>query len=193
MELIFKKILTLNDGSKTFLSHEPTNDFIEYYMDGKRISNKSTKPFMGDFDDLTLRREPRRMTSQAVVDFGIKTFPKIGSYGYYTPMYTPGSMVVIPINRLHQFSSIPVVTVTDVDPEIHLDISGNYDCYRIVIRNDYVATEFITYNKEFDFIPMYTGTCTLSVIGHLDEIAVTSQPFELEMELVDRLSPPEEE
>ena len=46
-------------------------------MDGKRISNKSTKPFMGDFDDLTLRREPRRMTSQGMILD--KAFPKIGS------------------------------------------------------------------------------------------------------------------
>ena len=186
MELALSEVYTFNDGSKTFVSHEPDNTLIEYFMANNRLGNKSTVPPQGNFDGLTFKSEPRRITPQPVKDFGVKSFPHFGSYGFYTPLYTPTSIVVIPINREQTKTDEPEVTITDTGTTIHLSITGDYECFRVVVRLDYFATEFITYDTEFDFMPMYDGECTITVIGHSNEISVTSKPYETTMVLVNR-------
>lgn len=186
MELQFETVITSNEGGKTFYSHEPDNTFIRYYKEGNRLGNKSAQPPEGNFEGLSFVSEPRRITPQPVKDFGIKSFPRFGSYGFITPMYTPGSLVVIPINRKQERTDVPTVTIVDTGTTIHVEMTGDYECYRIVVRHEYFATEFVTYDNEFDFVPMYTGDCLITVIGHKNEISITSHPFEYEMTLVDR-------
>lgn len=186
MELTFEISMTYNDGGKTFCGHEPNNTFIKYYQESQRLGNKSAEPYLGDFTDLVFKSEPRRITHHAVKDFGVKSFPRLGAYGFYTPKYAETSFMAIPINRQVPYHDIPEVTITDTGTTIHLSIDGDYECYRVIVRKDYFATEFITYDTEFDFVPMYDGECLISVYGHSNEITVTSNPYEEYITLVDR-------
>lgn len=186
MLLALSEFYALNNGSKTFISNEPDNTLTEYFMTNNNLGNKSAEPILGEYHGLTFKDEPRRITPQPVKDFGVKSFPHVGAYGFYTPLFTPTSIMVIPINREQNMSDVPVVAITDTGTTIHLDITGNYECYRIVVRKDYFATEFVTYDTKFDFLPMYTGVCTISVIGHSNEISVTSKAYETSMTLVNR-------
>lgn len=188
MELQFELSMTFDEGGKTFLGHEPNNDFVAYFMNNKRIGNIYTQPNLGDFTDLTFHAEPRRMTPHPVKDFGIKSFPRFGAYGFYTPLYTPGSIMVFPINAIQDamFNEAPGVVITDTGTTMHVVITSDYECHRIVVRQGYFAEEFVTYDTEFDFTPMYDGECTISVIGHSNEIAVTSLPYETTMTLINR-------
>ena len=186
MLLEFENSLTFTDGLKTCFSHEPDNTFTEFFLVANRLANKSCKPLMGQFDALDLIDEPRRITVTPASDFGVKTFPHFGSYGYYTPLYKDTSIVVIPINKPVERSTIPGVVITDTGTTIHVAITGDYECYRIIVRLDYFATEFITYDDEYDFTPMYTGDCLITVIGHSDEISITSEAYEEIVTLVDR-------
>lgn len=186
MQLSFATELTFNEGLKTCLSHEPDNTFTAFFLKDKRIGNKSADPIDGNFVDLVFAAEPRRMTANPAKDFGVKTFPHFGSFGYYTPLYGATSIMLIPINRKQDKRNMPDVVITDTGTTIHLAITGDYECYRIIVRLDYFATEYITYDDEFDFVPMYTGDCIITVIGHSNETSVTSKPFEQEMALVDR-------
>lgn len=187
MNLTFENTLTFADGTKTYLGEEPNGLFTEFFMSADRLFNKSCYPIMGQFDALTFLEEPKRITVDAVKDFGVKTFPHFGAYGFFTPKYSPWSLVVIPINKTtgikHQ---IPEVVITDTGTLIHLDITGEYDCYRIIIRKAYFATEYVTYDEQFDFLPMYTGDCEITVIGFSNEISIQSEPFSVIMSLTDR-------
>lgn len=186
MELTFEISMTHDDGGKTFCGHEPNNVFIKYYQESQRLGNKSAEPYLGDFTNLTFKSEPRRITHHTVKNFGVKSFPRLGAYGFYTPSYAETSFMVVPINRQFPYHDIPEVTITDTGTTIHLRINGDYECYRIIVRKDYFATEFITYDTEFEFIPMYDGECLISVYGHSNEIAVTSNPYEEYIILEDR-------
>lgn len=186
MELTFENTLTFTDGNKTCHSHEPNNTFTEFYLGETRVGNKDADPVYGNFSALSFVGKPRRLTHQPVKNFGVKTFPHVGSYGFYTPIYSPTSFVVIPINRQQSTDAAPVVTLTDTGTDIHVEIEGNHTCYRIEVRLDYFATEFITYDTNFYFTPMYTGTCTITVTGFSNEISLMSAPFETEMVLTDR-------
>lgn len=186
MELTFPTTFTSSDGAPMFLGHETDNTLVEYFMSANRLKNKSVMPPGGNYDCLVFASEPGRITANPVKDFGIKSFPHVGAYGFYTPLYHPTSIVVIPINRKETENAAPQVTITDTGTTIHLAIVGEYDCYRVSVRLDYFATEFITYANEFDFTPMYTGDCTITVTGHSNEISVTSKPFETVMALTNR-------
>lgn len=186
MELTFPVTFTSSDGTTTFFGHEPDNTLMKYFLKDKRVANKSCAPPGDNYDGLTFVDEPRRLTASPVKDFGIKSFPHIGAYGFYTPLYHPTSIVVIPINHKDTEGEAPQVVITDTGTTIHLAITGKYDCYRISVTLDYFTTEFITYATTFDFLPMYTGNCTITVVGHSNEIAITSKPFETVMSLTNR-------
>ncbi|MEG1543066.1 MAG: hypothetical protein RR382_00885 [Tannerellaceae bacterium] len=186
MELVFPTTFTSSDGTPMFLGHETDNTLVEYFMSANRLKNKSVMPPGGNYDDLVFVSEPGRITANPVKDFGIKSFPHVGAFGFYTPLYHPTSIVVIPINRKGEEREAPGVTITDTGTTIHVEIVGDYTCYRIAVRLDAFATEFITYATSFDFTPMYTGDCIITVTGHSNEISVTSKSFETTMALTDR-------
>lgn len=186
MQLTFVSAQVFTDGSLTFLGHETDNTLIEYFMAKGRLANKSVKPPGGNYDNLVFVDEPNRITATPVKDFGIKAFPHVGAYGFYTPLYRDSSIVVIPINRKGEERKAPEVTITDTGTTIHVEIVGDYTCYRIAVRLDAFATEFISYATSFDFTPMYTGECIITVTGHSNEISVTSKSFETTMALTNR-------
>jgi len=186
MQLSFENALTFSDGQLTFLGQEPDGLLIEYFMTSKKVHNKEAASELGQFGSLDFISKPDKLTAQPVKDFGIKSFPHMGAYGFYTPLYHPTSIVVIPINRKGEEKAAPEVTITDTGTTIHVEIVGDYTCYRVAVRLDAVATEFITYATSFDFVPMYTGDCIITVTGHSNEISVTSKPYETTMALTDR-------
>lgn len=186
MKLTFQITQTRNNSGKTFYGHEPNNDFIEYYLGGDKLFNESTQPYMGDFEGLAYVKEPGRITPHSVRDFGIKSYPGFGAYGFYTPKFGTSSFMVIPINKRSSYGAAPEVTIVDTGTTIRLDIIGDYECYRIIVRQEAFAEEFITYDTMFEFIPMFNGECLISVIGHSNEISITSDPYVESISLVDR-------
>lgn len=186
MELTFPVTFTSSDGAPVFIGHETDNTLIKYFLKNKRLGNKSCSPLGDNYDSLNFIDEPGRITANVVKDFGIKSFPHVGAFGFYTPLYHPTSIVVVPINRKGEERTAPEVTITDTGTTIHVEIVGDHTCYRVAVRLDAFATEFITYATSFDFTPMYTGDCIITIIGHSNEISVTSKPFETTMALTDR-------
>jgi hypothetical protein len=190
MELTFEYELLSEKDSIIALAQEPDALFTKFFISSGRLSNEATKVDGGVFSDLGFRHTPRLITAQPVVDFGIKAFPHIGAYGFYTPKYRQTSIAVVPIYRDNVLYPAPIVTLTDTGTMIQVSISNEedvaYECYRIVIRHDDLAAEFVTYNTEFDFMPMFDGECFITVRGHTNEISVTSDAFETDMVLEKR-------
>ena len=79
-------------------------------MNQRRLNNESCEPINGDFTDLEFS-EPR-ITSSIISDFGVKTFPQFGAYGWYKLLYEKRCKVVAPINASRYGDKRPVVEVT---------------------------------------------------------------------------------
>lgn len=186
MEMVLSKAMELTLGNKTQLAHEPDNLFMSYYEQDERLDNAEAYPDQGQFVDLVFAHEPRMITPHKISDFGVKSFPRMGAYAYYTPLHEANSYMVIPIHKKHTQGDPPTVHITDTGTIIKVAIEGDYECYRIIVRQDYLAEEFVTYTSPFEFIPMFTGSCLITVLGHSNEISVTSRPVYIEMELEDR-------
>jgi len=188
MNIVIETSLEFVDKSSVHFGQEPNGSLISYYALGETLDNEIVEAVSEDFKGMTFVEEAQRITLQRVKDFGIKTFPHFGALGFFTPKYGTSSVIEAPINRAYERSTAPEVVVTDTGTTIHLVITSSmeYECYRIVVRNGDFATEFITYDETFDFTPMYTGSCDILVIGHSDEISVTSEPYRKTMALVDR-------
>lgn len=178
MQLTFEYELTSENKPNLHLAHNPDNKLLAYYLNGMFLKAGNFFPPGGSYTDFELEPETNTMTSNPVKDCGLKSFPHIGAYGYYTPLYQQTSIVIYPLNKVQQRTYAPPVDVTVDNQHISLVIGGLYECYRVILRKEYFATEYITYDKNFEFDSPYTGECLLSVIGHSNEISFTSYPYE---------------
>lgn len=175
MKLEFETIIYDAHKLKIGFGHEPDNLFIQYYMDEQeRLSNQSADPGMGDFTSLAWKREARRITASPVTNFGIKTFPQFGAYGFYTPKYGDGtSRVIAPINPKRTTSQAPYVELEAVgNGEVLVKVKDpsriQYDCFRIMFRQEWFADELITYDEEIT-VKVDPGTYDVTVIGYTDD------------------------
>lgn len=184
MELKFEIVKNSNDGTLIDFVHEPDNLFTRYYKKGKYIFNESTEPYMGHFeDDLTFKKETKRLTAQAISNFGVKKFPQYSSYGWYKTLHTNESRVLIPISKKRSTYDIPQLNVEQTGTDITITITDNqtaYDYYRIVFRKQLFAIEFITSKKVLTIPKLLTGEYELSVIGYKDEDIVSKEMEEVE-------------
>lgn len=175
MKLTFEEPIIFTNEGKTNFGHEPDNLFIRYYMDQQeRLSNQIAVPEMGIFDDLEWADAARLITASPVTNFGIKTFPQFGAYGFYTPKYGDGtSRVIAPINPKRPTNQAPYVELEAVGNGAVLvkvkDPSRiQYDCFRIMFRQEWFADEFITYDEEIT-VKVDPGTYDVTVMGYTDD------------------------
>lgn len=175
MKLEFETIIYDAHKLKIGFGHEPDNLFIQYYMDEQeRLSNQTADPGMGDFTNLDWKEAARRITASPVTNFGIKTFPQFGAYGFYTPKYGDGtSRVIAPINPKRPTNQAPYVELEAVgNGEVLVKVKDpsriQYDCFRIMFRQEWFATEFITYDKEIT-VKVDPGVYDVTVMGYTDD------------------------
>lgn len=188
MELTFEEVLTFDNKDRLQFGHEPDNLFIEYYLRDKRLENQSSDPYMGDFNNLDWKTEARRITAVPVSNFGIKTFPQFGAYGFFTPKYGDGtSKIISPINKKRSINEQPYLEITQIGPNVKVNIyhprSNVYDCYRIMFRDEWFATEFITYDLEFITDSLPPAEYDVTAIGYSDKGLVSIESKLLLVEL----------
>jgi hypothetical protein len=180
MQLLFEidRVDTPNN-SKMCISHEPNNLLTKYYVSGGHLNNEECKPYRGDFTTLTFVPKPRKVTPAAVLDFEVKTFPFFGAYGFYVPKYGAAAKILVPLRAPASVYPAPAVVVTIDTGDITVTITENeYECHRIILYQGDVAQEFVTYDLVHTFEAAFTGSCTIQVVGHAQEIAVTSEAYE---------------
>ena len=174
MSLTFELQYTEPNLKSLKIGHENDNLLVQYFLDGDdRLNNRSTVASNGIYDDLTFSREARRITAVPVTNFGIKTFPQFGAYGFYTPKYGDGtSRVLAPINPKRSTNQKPYVELEQVGTEVVARIKDpsiiQYDCFRIMFRQEHFATEFITYDKEIT-VKVDPGLYNVTVMGYTDD------------------------
>lgn len=179
MELIFEIEHNYTDKDKLQFTHDPNNEFVEYHSEQFYLLNEASFPDMGDFTDLEWVEEDKRITSEKVSNFGVKSLPQYGPYGFYTPYYGDGtSRVLVPINPKRTRFDPPIVTVVETNGTFKLTIedppSADYECYRVVFRKGWFAEEFVTYDKELT-VTLYAGEYDLTVMGYIENDIISNR------------------
>ena len=187
-ELIFEKVLTTSNASasKVCIGNEPDNTITKFFIEAQRQGNEVDTVVLSDYDNLDFVRVDSLMSSQAVSNIGIKSFPQIGTIGFYTLKYENRSLILAPIYTISKKRNAPTLTITNNSGTLLITLSNPkdvvYDCYRIVVRNGYFTEEYISYEQQISLpAPVAPGSYTVSAFGYLNEqlASVESELHEL--------------
>lgn len=180
---------SFSNMNKLYLAQEPNNKLLAFYLNNNLIKTKSDNyPDWREIDDIYFTNETSLITDELVENFGILSHPKIGAYSFYNLLETKQSNILYPIMSENFFFPAPFATFQDKDTHIEVNVvpvGQTYDCYRIIVAFENRATEFVTYDTLFTFIPMYNGECEITIFGHSDEINIISEPFVTSIYLTD--------
>lgn len=164
--------LMVNQGA---VIAEKDSSLRMYYIHNNTCSDKTSRQDIINYGALAFKDIAKHMTGRSISRLGIKTFPGIGSYGFFKYKYEERSMIMCPINDNKTKFHAPTLTMslttnnqlqfTIVKPE---DIT--YLCYRIILRNQQFAIEYITYD---DIIvlpkPDVKGSYDIYCLGYVGE------------------------
>lgn len=111
------------------------------------------------------------LTISPVDKIGVKSFPSIGNYGFYSDLYENKSRMLLPIHNNAKATSTPGISVELVAKQLSITITGEkYMCYRILIKNGYDMVEYITYESSIVVpTPSYEGTWQVFCVGYVEE------------------------
>ena len=177
-QLLFEKIIDLTPEASTLekllISNEPSNELWQYYMTNGFVHDKSAQILLANYDNLSWSEEGSNITTKVVKDFGVKTFPGIGSFGFFTP--TMGaSKVLLPLHlpKTPRYKA-PTLNMIDNEETLTFNITAptdiTYMCYRILIQKQYEAFEYITYETSITVNkPTVKGNYECYCIGYVNE------------------------
>lgn len=171
MVLTFTELADLRaDGQLIQMGHEPNNELIQYFRKNDRIQNDMAEPNKGNYTGLVFDPITNRVPTKPYTLFGIKTFPKMGAYGWFRTKYEHITHILVPLVSPQVRYAPPTFTFTQTSTTVQITIvppgSVEYDCYRILFRNGYFATEYITYDTFADVPKPATGEYELYIIGY---------------------------
>lgn len=170
MQLVFTQAATLNpDGTKIQVGHEPDGELVQYFLNSDRVRNSSYKVVLGNYSAVSFSAIPNRIPSRNYVRFGIKTFPKIGAYGWFRSKYENITHMLVPLRNIptkytpptFSFTQTTTVNIVIVPPS-----TVTYECYRIIFRDAYYSFEVITYDTTVSVEKPRNGTYELYIIGY---------------------------
>lgn len=187
MELIFSEVPLRIDSNLGNQGHDPDNLLVDYYLRNNRLENRSCTPNQDVYLDLQWQAEKRRITTKTVERFGIKSFPGLGAYGWYHTLHENRNVVVIPINHRKVKYTPPTFVIDKSNKQLTFTITQpsdediQYNCFRIVIRKDFIATEYVTYDLSVTVIAPPPGDYEVTMIGYLgvDKISEDSEVAQL--------------
>lgn len=181
MSLVIEYEKDLNTGVQPFISHERTSVLYNYYIDGEMAKDTSAAAAFGHYDNVSFSNEERHLTTQSVSRIGIKNFPGIGGIGFYRDAYSDSGRILAPIHHTQERYEAPQLTTVEiVGNQLHIVITPtekvNYNCYRVVCRQDAFAVEYITY-KEDIYVqkPPVKGNYSCYCIGYDEGMGTVSE------------------
>lgn len=180
MALIFEYVRSLDTADTPFISHEKDSSLYNYYISNELAMDKYHEAVTdGIYSNIEFTNEDRHMTTKAVTKIGVKNFPGIGAIGFYTDMYSDESRILAPIHNITRKYQSPMLTTVELteDGKLHIVITPpkdiKYTCYRVVVRQDYFAFEYILYKEDYIVdAPTVIGDYIVYCMGY-DETAGT--------------------
>lgn len=175
-ELVFEKLYTDSSTalSDVCIGNEPDNTITKFFIEAQHQGNIYGAVTLSNYGNINWQRSNGLMTSQNVTDIGIKTFPQIGSIGFYKLKYETRSLILAPIYTKSKKYSAPLIAIKDQGSTLLITLSNpagvTYECYRVIVRNGYFAEEYITYDPVIEIpTPTDMGLYAISAFGYLNE------------------------
>ena len=180
-ELLFDYLFNYKStASKVNISTEADNTLGKFFIEEERQGNDLATVTNGNFNSVKWGDASNLLTSQNIINIGIKSFPQVGAIGFYTLKYQEKSVIIAPIFNGNKRYNAPVLAIeqkpstfvaTLVDPE-----GVTFECYRIVVRLDYATEEYITYSKVIELpLPSTPGTYEVHAVGYVEEIEASRE------------------
>lgn len=181
--LNWETIIDTTPDEKATISHlaeEPNSVLWQYYIENDRASDRGATISMGDYSNPPWGKDMRHLTTQKVRRIGIKHFPQIGAIGFWTLLYEERSKILAPIHGTSKKYAAPNLNVTEKTNTILFKCTSpkniQYICYRIILRLDQFAVEYITYEDTIEVPkPETTGTYDIYCVGYIHEGEAVSE------------------
>lgn len=182
MPLQFEYDIELDTGTQPFICHEEDSSIYNYYIDDELAAiDTSSSIHEGHYESVAFSNPDRHLTTRAVDRIGIKNFPGIGAIGFYKDAYSDESRIVAPILIEGKRYDAPTITTAEiVDDKLHIVIQPakdiQYTCYRVIVRQQQFAFEYITYKTEcFVDKPTVKGDYIVYCIGYDENNGTVSE------------------
>lgn len=182
MPLQFEYDIELDTGTQPFICHEEDSSIYNYYIDDALAAiDTSSSIHEGHYESVAFSNPDRHLTTRAVDRIGIKNFPGIGAIGFYKDAYSDESRIVAPILIEGKRYDAPTITTAEiVDDKLHIVIQPaediSYTCYRVIVRQQQFAFEYITYKTEcFVDKPTVKGDYIVYCIGYDENNGTVSE------------------
>lgn len=195
MILTFTELTDIHPtGTLTQMGHEPTNELVQYYLEDSRVYNLVGLPNKGEYSDLEFEPLTSRVPVKPYTLFGIKTFPKMGAYGWFRSKYENITHILVPLASPQVRYAPPTFTFSQNSVTVQINItpptSVIYTCYRIIFREGHFATEYITYDTVAIVPKPASGTYELYVIGYRDTGEISEETPRQAITVVNPTPPP---
>lgn len=181
MALVFEYQKTLQTGSLPFICAEKDSTLYNYYMSDDTALDTHAKAPYGQYADVAFANENRHLTTKAVSKIGIKGFPGIGAIGFYKDAYSDESHAIAPIHTERDKTNAPTLTTVEVvNGKLHIVITPpndiSYTCYRVVVRQDPFAFEYIMYKTDYVVdLPTVKGNYYVYCMGYDENTGMVSE------------------
>lgn len=162
------------------LAAEPKGDLYQYFITDKRTKDKHALPQYGIYTDVQWNNLYNHLTTQRIRRIGIKHFPQIGAIGFFTLLHEERSKILAPIHTTTRKFKAPEFSMQKTDTTFIFKMKSpaevTYICYRIILRLDDFAEEYITYEEELEVVkPSTTGTYDIYCVGYIGEGEAVSE------------------
>lgn len=162
------------------IGNEPKNDIWQYYMYNEYAFDKGAQIDYGNYDTLEWQKATRHLSNQKVRRMGIKHFPQVGAIGFFTLLNEERSKILAPVHVKSTKYTTPIFTMEETDTTFIFHCSSpkevTYACYRIILRLDKFAHEYITYEETLEASkPATTGTYDIYCVGYIHEGEAVSE------------------
>lgn len=167
--------------SQEMIGNEPDNSLYKYFLeDNNSASDQKAQIVYSNYDSLVWGEVAKHLTSQKVRRIGIKTFPQVGAIGFFTLLNEERSKILAPVHHKVTKYATPTFTVEETDTTFIFHCSApkdvTYVCYRIILRLDKFAHEYITYEETLEVPkPATTGTYDIYCVGYIHEGEAVSE------------------
>lgn len=199
-QLAFEQIINLTEDSgntmptltqKLMIGNEPNNELYQYYIYEALTKDKKAYIVLAAYNPLQWGPPDRHLTGLAVSNIGIKTFPQLGAYGFYTRLGESSSKLLMPIHlRRNVFYAAPTLTFVEQTDSYIFTFTNpadiTYYCFRLILTRGQFADEYVSYLPTLE-VPKseLNGSYVGYAIGYVGEGQYVSEDSNLiELSLV---------
>lgn len=178
----------------THMAEEPNNKLYQYVKEDPFTWDRFTQIDMGDYTNPSWGEKAQHLTTKKVRRIGIKHFPQTGAIGFWSLLNEQKSQILAPVHhevqkyakpnfRIEETAETLVFHISSPEdinvPSNLVDIVGSdvkYLCFRIILRLDAFALEYITYEETLEVPkPKTTGTYDIYCVGYIHEGEAVSE------------------